>query len=81
MVRYTNKIKYEGDVICSDFDKDTERECGGGLHLSPLPELALSFNNGTVLECAVKIKDFVVYSRNIQKVRCSKVTVLGVVKP
>jgi hypothetical protein len=74
---YTGKIKYEGEVTCPDFDKSTDRVCGGGLHLSPLPHLALSFNQGLLLECAVKLKDFVVCSDDITKVRCKKVTVLG----
>ena len=57
--------------------KNEQRECGGGLHLSPTPELALSYNKGKVLKCKVNIEDFVVYSQNISKVRCKKVKVLG----
>ena len=74
---HTNSITYKGEVICPDFDKSPDIECGHGLHLSPLPHLALSFNEGLLLECAVKLKDFVIFSGNISKVRCSKVTVLG----
>ena len=74
---HSNKIKYKDEVVCPDFDNSVDRECGGGLHLSPLPQLALSFNKGLLLECAVKLKDFVVFPENISKVRCSKVTVLG----
>lgn len=74
---HSNTIKYEGEVSCPDYDESPSRECGGGLHLSPLPHLALSFNQGLLLECAVKIKDFVVYSKDILKVRCKKVTVIG----
>ena len=74
---YTGKIKYEGTVTCPDWDDNEQRECGGGLHLSPTPELALSYNKGKVLKCKVNIEDFVVYSQNISKVRCKKVKVLG----
>jgi hypothetical protein len=74
---YTNSIKYDGVVECPDFDPDTERQCGGGLHLSPTPELALSYNQGKVLKCSVNVKDIVVYGLDITKVRCRKVTVLG----
>ena len=73
---YTGKIKYEGTVTCSDFDPDNDRECGGGLHLSPSPDLALSYNRGKVLRCKVHKDDFVVYPHNIDKVRCKKVVVL-----
>jgi hypothetical protein len=74
---YTGEIKYEGTVTCPDFDPNPERECGGGLHLSPTPELALSYNQGKVLKCEVALKDIVVYGRNIDKVRCRKVKVIG----
>ena len=74
---YTGKIKYEGTVICPDWEDNEQRECGGGLHLSPTPELALFYNKGKVLKCKVNIEDFVVYSQNISKVRCKKVKVLG----
>ncbi len=78
---YTGKIKYAGTVTCPDFDPNPERECGGGLHLSPTPELAMSFNRGKVLKCEVALKDIVVFGRNIDKVRCRKVTVTGEVMP
>ncbi len=74
---YTGKIKYEGTVTCPDFDPNPARECGGGLHLSPAPELALRYNQGKVLKCEVALKDIVVYGRNIDKVRCRKVKVIG----
>jgi hypothetical protein len=74
---YTGKIKYEGVVVCPDFDPDKNRDCGGGLHLSPTPELTQTFNKGKILECKVDKKDIVVYPYNIQKVRCKKVKVLG----
>ena len=74
---YTNSIEYKGEVTCPDFKENKEQECGNGLHLSPLPHLALSYNEGLLLECAVKLWDFVVYPQNITKVRCQKVTVLG----
>jgi hypothetical protein len=74
---YTGKIKYEGVVTCPDWDNDSERQCGGGLHLSPLPHLALNYNQGKLLECKVNKKDFVVYKSDITKVRCKLVTVIG----
>ena len=76
---YTGTIKYaiNEEVICPDFDDNKERECGGGLHLSPLPELALLYNDGKILECSVKLDDIVVYDENLRKVRCKKVFVLG----
>jgi hypothetical protein len=73
----TNSIKYEGIVECPDFDPSKERECGGGLHLCAKPLQALSFNQGQLLKCEVDLKDIVVYSKNIEKVRCKKVKVLG----
>ena len=75
---YTGKIKYEGTVICPDWDKDVLRECGGGLHLSPTAAAALNYNQGKVLRCAVKPADFVIYQAgDFTKVRCRKVIVLG----
>ena len=75
---YTNTIEYKvgATVSCPDFDPSTDRECGGGLHLSPSPGLALSYNKGRVLKCSVKLKDISVYPYNVTKVRCKKVTVL-----
>ena len=74
---YTGKIKYKGVVTCPDWNSDNTIECGEGLHLSPLPELALSYNQGKLLKCKVHKNDFVVYAENISKVRCKKVTVIG----
>ena len=75
---YTGTIKYEGIVNCSDFDDNENIQCGRGLHLSALPEQALSYNHqGKLLECEVNIKDFVVYPDDISKVRCKKVKVIG----
>ena len=75
---HTGKIKYEGTVICPDWDKDVLRECGGGLHLSPTAAAALNYNQGKVLRCAVKPADFVIYQAgDFTKVRCRKVIVLG----
>ncbi len=75
---YTNTIEYKvgSEVKCPDFDPSINRECGGGLHLSPSPMLALSFNRGKVLKCSVKLKDIVVYPHNTMKVRCKAVKVL-----
>ncbi len=73
----TGTIKYEGKVNCPDWDPNPERECGGGLHLSPTKGAALSYHKGKLLKCKVKLKDFVVYSGNGTKVRCKQVEVLG----
>ena len=46
--------------------------------LSPTPQMALSYHTGTVLRCAVKAADFVLYQPgDFTKVRCKRVTVLG----
>jgi len=75
----TGKIKYEGTVTCPDFDSSRERECGGGLHLCATSQGALAFAGGPakLLKCKVKLKDIVVYGKNIEKVRCRQVEVLG----
>ena len=78
---YTGKVKYQGTVICPDWDNDKKKQCGGGLHLSPLPHMALKYNEGKLLKCKVHRKDFVVYPHDITKVRCKKVTVIGEYKP
>ena len=74
---YTGRIKYEGEVVCPDWNPDEKVECGGGFHLSPSPSLALSYNEGLVLKCEVMPEDFVVYGKDIKKMRCKRVTVLG----
>jgi len=73
---YTGKIKYSGLVECPDWDDDQDRQCGGGLHLSPTKQQALLYNKGKVLKCEVMPEDFVVYGRDITKVRCKRVRVL-----
>jgi len=75
----TGKLKYEGTIICPDFDPSKDRECGGGLHLCATPEGAISFATGAykLLKCRVKLKDIVVYGKSIEKVRCREVEVLG----
>ena len=72
----TDSIQYVGTVECPDWDNDHNRQCGGGLHLSPLPELALEYNSGPIKKCKVHIDDFVVYPHDISKVRCRVVHVL-----
>jgi hypothetical protein len=74
---HTGKIKYEGTVKPERWNPDKNIQCGDGLHLSPLPHLALNYNQGKLLVCEVDIKDFVVYPNDITKVRCSKVKVIG----
>ena len=75
----TGKIKYEGIVVCPDFDSSSARECGGGLHLCATKLGAISFADGAykLLKCKVKVKDIVVYGKNIEKVRCRRLEVLG----
>jgi hypothetical protein len=74
---HSNTIKYKGVVTCPNWNPDNDIECGEGLHLSPLPELALHYNQGKLLKCKVHKNDFVVYPKDITKVRCKKVTVIG----
>ena len=77
----TGKIKYEGVVVCPDFDPSIDRECGGGLHLSPTPTMALNYDHGKVLRCEVKKNDFVIYQAgDFTKVRCRVIKVLGEAK-
>jgi len=68
------------EVECPDWDDDTKRQCGGGLHLSPTPELALIYHHGQVLVCKCHVDDLVVYPHDITKVRCRKVTVIDTAK-
>jgi hypothetical protein len=77
----TGKIKYElGSIVeCPDWDPDPERQCGGGLHLSPTALGTQSFNVGKILKCLVKREDIVVYSKNIEKVRCRAARPVAVV--
>jgi len=46
-------------------------------HGIAVSSLTISYNWGKVLRCKVKIKDFVVYPKNITKVRCKRVKVIG----
>lgn len=73
----TGKIKYSGVVVCPDWTPDPSLECGGGLHLSPRPGMALSYHRGKVLRCRVLARDMVLYQPgDFTKVRCRKVEVL-----
>jgi len=74
---YSGKIKYSGSVKPEKWNPDPNIQCGDGLHLSPLPQLALNYNQGKLLECEVDLDDFVVYPNDITKVRCKKVKVVG----
>ncbi|MBN2402023.1 MAG: hypothetical protein JXN64_06465, partial [Spirochaetes bacterium] len=73
---YTGKIKYEGIVKPEKWNPDEQVQCGDGLHLSPLPQLALNYNKGKLKICKVNIDNFVVYPDDITKVRCSEVEVI-----
>ena len=77
---YSGKIKYEGVVEAPDWNPDPATQCGGGLHLSPTPELTQRYNVGKILKCKVAIKDIAVYGHDITKVRCRNVEVLEEVK-
>ena len=79
---YTGKIKYEvgKSIVCPDWVSDKTLQCGHGLHLSPSPELAKSYNDGKILKCEVTHKDFVVFASDATKVRCKKVNVLEELK-
>lgn len=74
---YSKSIVYEDIVTCPDWDPDPNIQCGRGLHLSTSPYLALSYNNGLLLKCEVEKSDYVIYSKDLSKVRCSKIKVLG----
>jgi hypothetical protein len=77
---YSHKVEYKGIVECPDFDPNPDRECGGGLHLSPTKGCVRSYQaHGKMLKCRVAIEDLVVYPKKICKVRCRKVEVLGTV--
>ena len=79
---YTGEIKYEiSTTVKPDvWDSDENRQCGDGLHLSPTPDLALTYHTGRILKCLVKIADFVVYPHDITKVRCREVLVVEEIK-
>ena len=75
---YTGRVCYKigTTVVCPDFDPTPERQCGGGLHLSPTPGMALAYNKGELLVCEAHVDDVVIYGPDISKVRCRKVKVL-----
>jgi len=77
----TGKIKYAlGEIVeCPDWDPDPNRQCGGGLHLSPTALGTQSFNVGKILKCLVKPEDVVVFNESIDKVRCRAVRPVAVV--
>jgi hypothetical protein len=79
---YTGEITYAADteLTCLDWDPNPKRQCGGGLHLSPTPYLALSYHQGNIMKCEVKINDIVIYAPDITKVRCRMVKVLEEVR-
>jgi len=80
---YTGKIKYEiGTIVkCPDWDSNVDRECGGGLHVSPSIEFCKIFDNsedGHALKVLVDLKDIIVHP-NPQypyKIRCKQLEVL-----
>ena len=81
---YTGRVSYIAgeETVCKDWDKDKNRECGGGLHLCPHPEQALAFDDGKLKRCLVDPKDIIVCP-NPQyptKVRCKKVFVVEDIK-
>jgi len=80
---YTGTIKYEvgKETICHDWSNE-DKECGNGLHLSPIPEFAMEYHQGKILKCKVRLEDIKVYSKCnfANKVRCKKVFVMEEVK-
>ena len=73
---HSGEIAYCGKVTCPDWDPNPERQCGGGLHLSPTEREAKSYHSGKVKKCLVHPDDFVVYPHDITKVRCREVEVI-----
>ena len=55
----TSAVKYEigKQTVAPDWDVNANIECGKGLHLSPTPQQADSFNYGVLLACSVKLDD------------------------
>jgi len=84
---FTRKIKYEiGTIVkCPDWDSNENKECGGGLHVSPSIKFCKRFNNskdGHALKVLVDPKDIVVHP-NPQypyKIRCRQLTVVKEIK-
>ena len=78
---YTGNIKYAigEEVIAPDFDPNPNIECGNGLHLCFNAITTQHFNKGKILKCLVDPEDIVVYSGNIEKVRCRKVVPVAIV--
>jgi hypothetical protein len=68
------------EVVAPDWNPDTTKECGGGLHLSPSIMQAISFfDAGTYLSCRVNIKDiapFPAFARYPDKIRVRACTPL-----
>ena len=80
---FTGKVKYKvgATIECPDWNTDINKECGGGLHLSPSIEFCKQFNdhpNGRTLKCEVATDDILVHPnpRYPFKVRCKRVKVL-----
>jgi hypothetical protein len=69
------------EAVAGDWD-GAARECGGGLHFSPSPQMALEFARDTqrckFVACAVALKDIVVHpdGEYPQKVKAEKCRVL-----
>ena len=75
---FSGLVKYViGSIVEPEiWNPDENLQCGDGLHLSPTPDLALSYHQGRVLKCLVSPEDFVVYPHDITKVRCRRVLVI-----
>jgi hypothetical protein len=77
----TGKIKYEGEVVCPDWGRGPNRQCGGDLHISPLPGLTRIYSpDGEIVEVKVRPEDIVVHSDDITKCRARRVVVGKVVE-
>ena len=81
---YTGRVKYEigKEVVCPDWDDNIDRECGGGLHLSPSIDHCKLFNTGRYLKVEVDVADILVHPspQYPYKIRCSKCKVLEEIK-
>ena len=80
---YSRTLSYEpGNVVHEpNWDPDPERQCGNGLHLSASLDDARCYNSsGRAIACEVALKDIVIYSPDITKVRCRTVKVINEVQ-
>ena len=72
---WTGTVKYEigKEIVCHDWDKNRNRQCGGGFHLCMTAAGTQVYNKGKILKCLVDKNDIVVFPGDCSKVRCRKV--------